>query len=163
VEHNSKLNVQYVSISELQPAAYNPRKWDAPAIEQLTESIRRFGLVDPIIVNGADNRKNVVIGGHFRLKVAKDMGYTEIPVVFVNIPDEQKEKELNLRLNKNLGDWDWDILADYDESILADIGFSSEELDDIFNTEDNPEVFNLEEELARLQIGQIEIQKGDGA
>lgn len=82
---NKKLQVVYVPIEDLKPADYNPRKWDDPAVTQLTESVKRFGVVDPIIVNCAPNRHNVVIGGHFRLKVAKDLGMTEIPVVYVYI------------------------------------------------------------------------------
>ena len=90
------LKVEYVFATSLKSAQYNPRKWDEDAIKQLAESIKRFGLVDPIIVNSAKKRKNVVIGGHFRLKVAKDLGYKEIPVVYVNISDIEKEKELNI-------------------------------------------------------------------
>ncbi|QQS44712.1 ParB N-terminal domain-containing protein [Candidatus Roizmanbacteria bacterium] len=55
------------------------------------------------MVNSSPNRKDIVIGGHFRLEIAKQLRYTEVPVVYVNIPDEDKEKELNLRLNKNTG------------------------------------------------------------
>ena len=158
---NQNLNVVYVNVSELLPAKYNPRKWNEEAIDQLSESIKRFGLVDPIVVNDAPKRKNIVIGGHFRLKVAKDLGYKEIPVVYISIPDLEKEKELNLRLNKNVGDWDWNLLAEFGETALTDIGFSSEQLDDIFNIEDEPEQFDLDKELAKLDITHIEIQKGD--
>ena len=157
----NNLEVQYVSVSDLNPAEYNPRKWDEEAVKQLTESINKFGLVDPIIVNNASERKNVVIGGHFRLKVAKDLGFKEVPVVYVYINNLEKEKELNLRLNRNVGEWDWNLLSNFDETILSDIGFTSEELDEIFDIEDTPEQFDLEKELAKLNIKQIEIQKGD--
>ncbi len=126
------LTVRYVNADELKPSAYNPRKWDAQAIKDLTESVKRYGLVDPILCNGAPNRYQVVIGGHFRLKVAKDLGMASVPVIYLNIPDVEKEKELNVRLNKNTGAWDMDLLATLDERFLADIGFTSEELDDIF-------------------------------
>ena len=72
-----------------------------------------------------------------------------------------REKELNLRLNKNVGEWDWNLLAEFDENLLADIGFSSEELDDIFGEDENPEIFDLAKELAKLKIDEIVIQKGD--
>ena len=70
-----------LKIEKLKPSTYNPRKWSDDSIRDLTESIKRFGLVDPIIVNSAPNRKNIVIGGHFRLFVAKKLGYKEVPVV----------------------------------------------------------------------------------
>lgn len=155
------LKVKYSKASELKPAEYNPRRWDEKATNQLSESIKRFGMVDPIIVNSAQSRRNIIIGGHFRFEVAKKLGITQIPVVYVNIPDIEKEKELNIRLNRNTGEFDWDLLADFDESFLSDIGFSSEELDDIFNVEEIPEVFDLAKELAKLNIAKIEVKKGD--
>jgi DNA modification methylase len=95
------------------------------------------------------------------LKVAKDLGFKEIPVVYLNIPDLEKEKELNLRLNRNVGEWDWSLLSEFSEAVLADVGFSSEELDGIFDIEDTPEQFDLKKELEKLDIKNIEIQKGD--
>lgn len=158
----SRLNIHTVEISKLKPSIYNPRKWSKDATEQLTESLRRFGLVDPILVNSAEGRKNIVIGGHFRLKVAKDLGITQVPVVYVDIPDEAKEKELNIRLNKNLGDWDYDLLKDFDASLLTDVGFSSEELDDIFDLGiEEPNTFNLKAELEKLDIKEVTVENGD--
>lgn len=157
--NNTPLNIVTVSVNDLKPSDYNPRTWDGAAISNLKESIKRFGIIDPIIVNGASNRKNVVIGGHFRLKVAKDLGMTSIPVVYVTIPDIEREKELNIRLNRNTGDWDWTKLAEFDQFILSDIGFTSEELDDVFGFDENPEQFDMQKELRKLNITSIQIQK----
>ena len=156
-----KLNIVYVPASSLKPSEYNPRKWSKEAIGQLKESIKKYGLVDPLIVNSAPNRMNIVIGGHFRLYAAKELGIDTVPVVYLNIPDVEREKELNLRLNKNVGEFDWNLLAKFNEDFLADIGFSSEELDEIFAVEDIPEQFDLQKELQKLKIDKIEIQKGD--
>lgn len=70
---NKDLKVEYVSASILNVAKYNPRKHTTEQKDQLKESIKRFGLVDPIICNKAQDRMNIVIGGHFRLKVAKEL------------------------------------------------------------------------------------------
>lgn len=156
------LNIQYKNINELKASTYNPRRRSEDQIKQLTESLTKFGLVDPILVNSAPSRKDIVIGGHFRLKVAKNLGYTEVPVVYVDIADENKEKELNIRLNKNLGEWDYELLADFDTNLLSDIGFSSEELDDIFDIDtETEEIFDLEKELNKLDIKKVEASKGD--
>lgn len=160
MENSNKLKVEYVDISLLKPSEYNPRRWDESAIKNLTESIKRYGLVDPLIVNSALGRENVVIGGHFRLEVAKDLGITNIPVCYLNIPDINKEKELNLRLNKNVGDWDLELLKAFNEDFLADIGFSSEDLDRVFEN-DIPEQFNLKKELEKLSITEVKTQRGD--
>lgn len=155
------MKIVYVPVGSLNPSTYNPRKWNEAQTTALKESITRFGLVDPIICNSAPERLNTVIGGHFRLKVAKDMGFTEMPVVYVNIPDLEKEKELNVRLNKNLGEFDFALLKDFGEEFLVDIGFSTEELDSIFEIDPTPEKFDLKKELSKLKIEEIKVKKGD--
>lgn len=156
-----KLHIEHVDIKKLKPATYNPRKWEQKAIDDLMESIRRFGLVDPIIVNGAPSRKNVVIGGHFRLKVAKDLGYKKIPVVYLNIPNTEEEKELNLRLNKNTGAWDYEILRDFDIGQLLDVGFDDSDLsaiwDDVLEIEDD--YFDPQKELEKIK--EVTVKEGD--
>lgn len=155
------LIIVYVPISELKAATYNPRKWSEDQMEHLKESLRRFGCADPIIVNGAPDRKNIVIGGHMRLKAAKELGINELPVVYLNIADEKKEKELNIRLNKNTGEFNLELLSEFDETFLSDVGFSSEELDEIFEDNSDPEQFNLKEELEKMNIKEVKVKKGD--
>jgi DNA modification methylase len=156
------IKIVHIDVNELNPAPYNPRKWSGEATAQLKESISRFGMVDALVVNSATERRNVVIGGHFRLHVAKELGFTEVPVMYVNIRDIEREKELNLRLNKAVGDWDWDLLAEFDEKLLADVGFTSEELDTVFTVDDEQsDTFDLEKELKKLNIESVEAQKGD--
>jgi ParB-like chromosome segregation protein Spo0J len=77
----TKLKVEYVEIKSLNPAEYNPRTWDSNQEEKLTDSIKRFGLVDPLIVNASPKRKNILIGGHFRYQVAKKLKIKKVPVV----------------------------------------------------------------------------------
>jgi hypothetical protein len=158
---NNSINIVYVSISELKGVKYNSRKWSKEQMENLKESIKRFGCADPIIVNGAHNRKNFLIGGHMRVKAAKELGFKELPVVYLNIPDKEKEKELNLRLNKNTGEFDLDLLKDFNSDFLAEIGFTSEDLDEIFQIESTSEEFDLKKELDKMNIKEIKVKKGD--
>ena len=53
-----------------------------------------------------------VIGGHQRLTVLKDLGYTEAQCVVLHIEDEAKVKALNIALNKISGEWNEQLLAD---------------------------------------------------
>jgi DNA modification methylase len=159
--NDQKLNIVYVPIADLKPSEYNPREHSKEQSDQLHESIKRFGMIDPVICNSAPERKNIIIGGHFRVEAAKEMNMATVPVVYVQITDLNKEKELNLRLNKNTGDFDLDLLAEFDEAFLADIGFDSQDLDDIFPTEDSIEQFDLKKELEKLDIQNITVQKGD--
>ena len=131
-------------------------------MDQLKVSIRRFGFVDPVIANSAKGREGIVIGGHMRLVAAKELGIKEVPVVYVNIPDIKREKELNVRLNSNTGEFDFEKLAaEFNESFLADIGFTSEEIDRIFPVDETPEVFDLSAELKKLNIEKIQAKTGD--
>ena len=121
-------------INSLIFAEYNPRQLTKDQYQNLKDSISRFGLVDPIIVNSNKDRKNIIVGGHQRVKVAKDMDIEYVPVLEVDLTYE-KERELNIRLNKNTGEWDMDILANnFDMEELIDFGFNDEDLK-IFNEE----------------------------
>jgi hypothetical protein len=110
-------------IADLIPAKYNPRELTEKQAQDLGQSLDKFGLPEPIVVN----LNNVIIGGH------QLQGETEVDV---RLPDRQlsqeEEVELNLRLNKNTGQWDFDALANMDESLLQIVGFTSEEMDAIF-------------------------------
>lgn len=158
---NNNITIEYVPLSSLRSPDYNPRTWTKEAKEQLEESIKKFGLVDPLLVNSAPERYGVVVGGNFRMSIARKMKIETVPVVFINIPDLAQEKELCLRLNRNVGDWNLDLLAKFDSNLLKSIGFSGTELDDIFQLDLTPEIFDLEKELRKLDIQNIEIKKGD--
>lgn len=154
-----QLKIKQVAIDELIASEYNPRTWEQQAIDNLTESIKKYGLIDPLIVNGAKNRKNIVIGGHFRLKIAKDLGYTEVPVVYIDLPEIEREKELNLRLNQNTGAWDYELLKDFDIELLMDVGFNDSDLASIWDEQlgvDDDE-FNTDEELANIKEPQTKL------
>ncbi len=155
------LEVESVSTDILKFCPYNPRKWSNESRTGLTESLDEFGFVQPLVVNSAPKRFGNVIGGNFKLDIAKKKGMKTVPVVWVNIPDIEREKNLNLRLNKNQGEFDFDLLTQFDEKFLAKVGFSSQELDSIFEVDDTPEQFDLQKELAKLDIKNIEIKPGD--
>lgn len=148
------ISVQHVNIRALVNAVYNPRKISADSLSKLKESIDRFGMVDPIIVNSAFNRMNVVIGGHMRLKAAQALGHETVPVVYVHIEDIEKEKELNIRLNKNTGEWDIEKLKDFPTDFLFDAGFTNEELTDFWTKEleTEDEGFDVDEELEEIKV-----------
>lgn len=104
------MQIEKKKVEELKMAKYNPRKDLQPGdveYEKLKRSIEEFGYVEPVIWN---ERTGNVVGGHQRLKVLKQLGYTEVDCVVVNI-DETKEKALNVALNKISGEWDEDLLT----------------------------------------------------
>ena len=113
-------------IDSLIPADYNPRELTKKQYQDLKDSLTEFGFVDPVIANEA--RKNIIIGGHQRVRVWKDMGHDTAPVHFLTIPSLEKEQELNVRLNKNTGQFDIDKLANFfDQDKLLKWGFEKHE------------------------------------
>ena len=160
------MQIELIKINKLKPAFYNPRQITTKQYNDLKESIRKFDLVDPIIVN----KDMTVIGGHQRLKVCKDLNYKDVDCVILDLSKEQ-ERELNIRLNKSGGEWDMDILAnEFEIEELKDWGFKEIELglniDKITegNTEDDyiPEVKESRVKLGDVwELGKHRLMCGD--
>lgn len=127
-EEKPKLQIVYKPIGSLIATEYNPKKCSPKDEEDITNSIKRFGLVDPIIVNTYPKRENIIVGGHQRTRIAKNLGYTEMPCVEVYLPLE-KEKELNIRLSKNTAPIDEAMLAaNFSKEMLLEVGFREAQL-----------------------------------
>lgn len=154
--------LKVLPVGVLRPAAYNPRKKLKPGdkeYEKIKNSITEFGFADPLVVN-ADM---TIIGGHQRLTVAMDLGYTEVPCAVVDI-DKVREKALNIALNKITGAWDDSLLADLLKDIensdfdLGKTGFDPPEIETLFNKVHSKEVkeddFDVESELKRPAFSQ---------
>ena len=131
------MKVEIRDINGISLAKYNPRRITKDAHASLIASIKRFGFVDPVIVN---DRTGVLVGGHQRIKAAKELNLVQIPVVCVDL-DEADEKALNVALNKISGEWDMDALR----SVLTDVtrsgidatvmGFTEQEINSIIGDE----------------------------
>jgi len=118
------MKVEKIKINKLKPATYNPRQISTKQYNDLKDSVVKFGLVDPIILN----KDFTVIGGHQRLKVCKELKYKDIDCVILDLT-KQEERELNIRLNKSGGEFDMDILAnEFEIEELKDWGFKEIEL-----------------------------------
>jgi len=121
------MKITLIEINSLNPAEYNPRQISNKQYEDLKASMEKFGCVDPIIININPERLNVVVGGHQRLRILRELGAEKVPTVSVNLSEED-ERELNVRLNKNGGDWDIDLLSNFDIVDLKEWGFKDIEL-----------------------------------
>ena len=110
MSRNAELHMERRRLSDLKPAAYNPRKMLTPSdpdYQKIKRSIDQFGYVDPIIIN----YDGTIIGGHQRFRVLQDSGCQEADVVVLKLTKPQ-EKALNVALNKITGEWDADKLKE---------------------------------------------------
>ncbi|MBA7622591.1 hypothetical protein ES703_29969 [subsurface metagenome] len=89
--------VDMFQLVQLEPAVYNPRVITDEALEGLTNSISRFGCVEPVVVN-TRGRNNVIVGGNQRFKALRSLGVTECLCVTISC-SKADEKLLNLTLN----------------------------------------------------------------
>ncbi len=130
----------YIPISDLIPADYNPRTLSEKQYSDLKRSIEKYGIVQPLIINNHLEHKNKVIGGHQRLRVAKDLGYETVPCIYETW-DGGDEKHLNLILNKTGGSWDYDSLANhFNTDMLFDVGFTEFDLGLVTPTVNNADM-----------------------
>lgn len=135
------MKIVKMPLAELNPAAYNPRRDLQPGdreYEALRRSLDEFGYIEPIIHN---ERTGNLVGGHQRLKIMLEKGYTEAEAVIVDLSEED-EKILNIALNKIRGRWDYDKLPDllkeiYEAGELANTGFEAYELEALLTNYDH--------------------------
>lgn len=126
------MKTKTVKVAELRPADYNPRRISDHALEGLKNSLKRFGVVEPIIVN---ERTGNIVGGHQRLKALQDIGEQETTVICVDLP-EGEEKALNVALNNpnTMGEFTdalEDIISeinDYDGDLVKDLHLNEMEI-----------------------------------
>ena len=130
---------QSIPIDDLKPSGYNPRQLTRKQYSNLRRSISELGFVAPVIVNTYPGRENVIVGGHQRVSVAKDLGIEKIPCFLVFLSPD-KEREANVRLNRNTGEWDFDALAnDFEAEDLIEWGFEARDFGlSTYHTEDLP-------------------------
>lgn len=144
--------IEMVSIDRLKPYPNNPRTHTKVEEDQLTENIKKFGMVMPILVNSAPGREGIVIGGNFRLEVYKKLKIELVSVMYINVVDEATERELNLRLNRNQGSWDWNLLKEYAIDDLIKVGFDEIDLGKYWDNELGVEDDNFDAKKAIEQV-----------
>lgn len=87
--------VQQIKITEIEPNADQPRKkFDEDKLEELASSIKRYGVIQPIIVMPKDGYYQIVAGER-RWRAAKKAGLTEMPCL-VRTKTEQENREIAL-------------------------------------------------------------------
>jgi DNA modification methylase len=90
-----KHEIRKMRLEDLSPAPYNPRSISKESMQGLSESLRRFGLVQPIVWN---KRSKQIVGGHQRREALMDHGVEEADVLVVDL-DDNEERALNITLN----------------------------------------------------------------
>jgi len=130
---HAPIEVTYAAPASLLPADYNPRQMPDVQMDALVRSIGEFGFVEPVVVRRSDR---LVVGGHQRIEAARRLGLECVPVVEVDLTDEQC-KALNVALNRIHGEWDVVKLDELIRSLPTDVaaltGFDERQMRRIAN------------------------------
>lgn len=82
-------NVNYVSIELISPNVYQPRKhFNEDTIEELSQSIKTFGIIQPLIVRKLGENRYELVAGERRLRASKKIGLEQVPVIIIDITDK---------------------------------------------------------------------------
>lgn len=134
-------------LADIVPYANNTKKHDETQIKNVAESIKKYGWVQPIVI---DNDGTIVIG-HCRALAAEKLGIEEVPCVVVSDLTEDEINALRIVDNKtNESPWDFDLLS----AELPEIDLSDFEFD--FGIEDEKEKTEIvEDEAPEVEFSEI--------
>lgn len=147
------MQIEYREISALIPYANNAKKHPPKQIQNLAESIRRFGFRNPVLIDSA----GVIVAGHGRCLAAQAAGLTEVPVL---IADDLSEDEIRAYriLDNKLAESPWDYEKLSLEMPTLDLsGFELKLHVDLnpVSPADFPDMTLPEVQLSRVKRGQL--------
>jgi len=129
-EKTEDSGIKELKINEIEPNINQPRKrFDDEKLQQLAESIKQHGIVQPIIVSNEDNTYRIVAGER-RWRAARLAGITTVPVIIKNV---SKREEMELALIENLQREDLNPIEEAEayEKLIREHGITQEELSGI--------------------------------
>jgi DNA modification methylase len=163
IKEKLQMKTVEVKISDITLPQWNPRQIDDDGFKTLCKSIKEdpeFLRARPVILSDRTGTL-VAVAGNQRIRAATHLEMETVPAIVVTLTEEM-EKTWALKDNLHQGGWDWGMLAEgFEESFLENAGFTSEDLDKIFEAEENHEIFDLQAELKKLDIASIDIKPGD--
>lgn len=116
-----------MDIDRLSPSPYQPRtKFDEQALEELAQSIRETGILQPIVAVPAGENYNIIIGER-RWRAAQKAGLKKVPVIVRNISKERQMEATGIEnvQRENLNPLE---LAHYFQKLIETLGYTQEEV-----------------------------------
>ena len=121
--------VRSIKLTEIEPNPEQARRiFDEEALEELSESIKKYGVIQPIIVTHKNNYYQIVAGER-RWRASKKAGITEIPAI-IRDDDERKNREISLIENIQREDLNPIEKARGLKTLLEEYGMTQQELAD---------------------------------
>ncbi|WP_070110754.1 nucleoid occlusion protein [Clostridium acetireducens] len=81
--------INYISVDNIVPNVYQPRKhFDENSIDELAESIKIYGIIQPLSVRKITEEKYEIVAGERRYRAAKKIGLSKVPAIVIDIDDK---------------------------------------------------------------------------
>jgi ParB-like chromosome segregation protein Spo0J len=105
---SARMMTEFWPVSRLVPYARALRRNDH-AVTRMAEIITEFGFKLPLLVRGAGE----LVDGHLRLKAARKLQLTEVPVIRCDEWTDKQVKAFRLAVNRSASwaEWDWELVA----------------------------------------------------
>ena len=148
--------IEKIKVMDIEPNRNQPRRnFDMEAIEELAESIKIYGIIQPIIVSKKDGYYEIVAGER-RWRASKKAGLTEIPCI-IRSDDERKSKEITLIENIQREDLNPIEKAKGFKQLIDEYGLKQQELADIMGMNRSTvtnclRILNLDERVINLAL-----------
>lgn len=85
----NEYNVTFISVNNIRPNPYQPRRvFDKLMLDELANSIKEFGIMQPVSVRRINDENYELIAGERRLRASKIAGLTEIPAIIIDVNDK---------------------------------------------------------------------------
>lgn len=124
-----EVGVQTVAVARLSPNRFQPRTdFNDAGMEELTESIRQQGIVQPVVVTPAEDDRYTIVAGERRWRAAQRAGLEEVPVVVKEVGDDRQLLELALVENLQRSDLNAVEEAEAFRSLQQAFGLSQEQI-----------------------------------
>lgn len=114
------MKIVELPIEILKEAPWNPNQMDEATLNRLSESLSRYGIVEPLVVRPQEEGFYEVLSGNQRMKVIKSLGFKSVPCVAVNLSDSESML-LAQALNNLRGEDDPVLKANLFKTILASV------------------------------------------
>lgn len=148
------MNIKNIAVKDLIPYEKNTKKHDDVQINNVAESIKQYGFVQPIVID----KNNVVVIGHCRLLAAKKLKIEDVPCVCVDDLTEEQVKALRIVDNKsNESPWDFDFLTDE----LSEINLDAFNFDFGVNFDDDDTEIKERQEIALNESISVVVECAD--
>lgn len=127
----ARLEIEYVSTESLVPYAKNAKKHPRSQVEQIANSIQRFGMCDPVGVWTDENGDIVIVEGHGRVLALELLDEKQVPIIRLDHLSDDERRAYALAHNQLTmsSDWDDDLLFDEMDDLdfdWNDFGFDIE-------------------------------------